>query len=417
MSLNILLVNPNRFKNPPVIPLGLEYLVNVLEKHNHNVDILDLCFSESPEDDLTKALLKKKYNIVGFTIRNIDSINYFNSEFYLPSIKALIQCVKKLNIPVVLGGSGFSAMPKEVLDYLEADYGIIGPGEIIFPRFLELLGSQELRSKIYDGWQYGTDAKLIHLRGKKINYAKYLSGEEIIGFETHKGCPGKCPFCVSACSQTWYRKIPAIIEELKLLIHQGHTHFQLCDSEFNSDLNFSIQFCRALIEKRLTMKWKLFMKPYPYNEKLFKLLQMSNAYSIGITIFSDKKIQELNNYSYDDLEKIIEYCTNYQIELTIDSNVGYPYESFESIKNMIRFFKTHRPTIVTVNPYFRVYKHTQLANLIKADISIQKNLIKPHPKDLDLLKPVFYNQVNYNILEELISDDELFRIAWLTADK
>jgi len=370
MRFNILLVNPNRFKNPPVIPLGLEYLVSVLEKHHHNVDILDLCFSESPEDDLTKVLLKKKYNIVGFTIRNIDSINYFNSEFYLPPIKTLIQCVKKLNIPVVLGGSGFSAMPKEILDYLEADYGIIGPGEIIFPRFLDLFQSSELIKEIYDGWQYGIDAELIHLHGTKINYSKYLSEEAIIGFETHKGCLGRCPFCVSACTHTWYKKIPTIIEEVKFLVDQGHSHFQLCDSEFNSDLNFSIEFCRALIKEKLPMKWKLFMKPYPNNKKLFKLLQKSNAYLIDLTVFSDKKIQDLNNYSYNDLEKIIEHCENYQIELMIDSHVGYPFESLESITDMIEFFKAHRPTKVSVNPYFRVYKHTQLANSIKNDSSL-----------------------------------------------
>jgi len=413
MGLNILLVNPNRFKNPPVIPIGLEYLANALEKHNHNADILDLCFSESPEEELTKILLKRSYNVVGFTIRNIDSLNYFNSEFFLLSIKTLIQCVKKLNIPVVLGGSGFSAMPKEILDYLEADYGIIGPGEIIFPRFLELLQSQKLRKQIYKGWKYGIDAELIHSRGKKINYSKYLSEEEIVGFETHKGCSGRCPFCISACTQTWYKKIPTIIKEIKFLVDQGHTHFRLCDNEFNSDLNFSIKFCRALIEKKLPIKWKLFMKPYPYNEKLFKLLQNSNAYLIDLTVFSDKNIQDLNNYSYDDLEKVIEYCENYQIELMIDSYVGYPYESLESIKNMIGFFKTHRPTKVSVNPYFRVYKHTQLANLIKNDISLQKQLVKLYPKDLDLLEPVFYNQVNHNILEKLISDDKLFKIAWL----
>ncbi|MFX0178507.1 MAG: B12-binding domain-containing radical SAM protein, partial [Candidatus Hodarchaeota archaeon] len=380
MGFNILLVNPNMFKDPPVIPVGLEYLANALEQHNHNVDILDLCFSQSPEEKLTKILLKRLYNVVGFTIRNIDSLNYFNSEFFLPSIKTLIQCVKQFNIPVVLGGSGFSAMPNEILNYFEADYGIIGPGEIIFPRFLELLKSQKPNKQIYDGWQSGIDAELIHFRGEKINYSKYLSGEEIVGFETHKGCSGRCPFCISACTQTWYKKITTIIEEIKFLVDQGYTNFRLCDSEFNSDLKFSIDFCKVLIEEKLPIKWKLFMKPYPYNEKLFILLQKSNAYSIDLTVFSDKRIQELNNYSYDDLDKIIEYCENYQIELTIDSHVGYPYESLESIKFMIEFFKTHRPTKVSVNPYFRVYKHTQLANLIKTDASLQKYLLRLYPK-------------------------------------
>ncbi|MFX0002000.1 MAG: B12-binding domain-containing radical SAM protein [Candidatus Hodarchaeota archaeon] len=416
MGFNILLVNPNRFKNPPVIPIGLEYLVTALEKQNHNVDILDLCFYESPEERLAMTLNNTIYNLVGFSIRNIDSLGYFNNEFFLPSIKPLVKIVKKHNILVILGGSGFSAMPYEILDYLDGDYGIIGPGEAIFPRFIELLQSGQLSKKIYNGWQYNTDSELVHLRGKKIDYGKYLPLSEIIGFETHKGCLGQCPYCINANTQIWYKKIQNIIEELKFIVSQGYTHFQLCDDEFNSDLKFSINFCEALTKAKLPLKWKLFMKPYPYNKKLFKLLHETNAYRISINVNSDIKIQELNNYTYQDLEKIIGYCKEYKIELVIDLIVGYPYETLDSVKNMINFFKNHRPTTITVDSYFRVYEHTELAKLIRKDTSIQRNLIKPQLERLEFLEPVFYNQISQSVLGELISDDELFRIAWLTPE-
>jgi radical SAM superfamily enzyme YgiQ (UPF0313 family) len=179
MGLNILLVNPNRFQSPPVIPIGLEYLNSALEKHNHNVEILDLCFSETPEKDLNKILDEKSYDIVGLTIRNIDSAMFFNNEFFLPDYKPLVQCIKKFNIPIVLGGSGFSAMPNEILDYLEADYGIIGPGEIIFPKFIELWKSNNIKQKYCDGWEVGIDKELVHLRGSKVDYARYLKGVSV----------------------------------------------------------------------------------------------------------------------------------------------------------------------------------------------------------------------------------------------
>ncbi|MFX0038005.1 MAG: B12-binding domain-containing radical SAM protein [Promethearchaeota archaeon] len=416
MGFNILLVNPNRFKNPPVIPLGLEYLVTALEKHNHNVDILDLCFYESPEEQLTMTLNKKLYDLVGFSIRNIDSLGYFNNEFFLPSIKKLVQCVKKLNIPVILGGSGFSGMPYEILDYLDGDYGILGPAEGLFPHFIELMQSGQLQKKMFNGWQYYMDSELIHLRGKKFDYGKYLPLSETIGFETHKGCLGQCPYCINANTQIWYKPIQSIIEELKFIVNQGYTHFQLCDDEFNSDLNFSINFCKALTKAKLPLKWKLFMKPYPYNKKLFQLLHETNAYRISINVHSDIKIQEINNYTYHDLEKIIEYCKKYEIELDIDLLVGYPYETLNSVKNLIDFLKIHRPTKVSIDAYFRVYEHTELAKLIRKNNSLQKNLIKPYSEELKFLEPVFYNQLSQSILEELISDDKLFRIAWFTPE-
>ena len=381
MGLNILLVNPNRVKDPPVIPIGLEYIATALEKHNHNVNILDLCFYESPEELLTKKLSGRSYDIVGFSIRNIDSLGYFNNKFFLPAIKPLIQCVKKHNIPVILGGSGFSSMPYKILDYFDADYGIIGPGEFVFPRFLELFQSEREIKKIHDGWHYGSDAELVHLRGNKIDYSQYLSGEGAIGFETHKGCLSKCPFCIRAGTQTMYKKIPYIIEELKYLVNQGYTDFILCDDEFNSDLKFSIKFCRALIKANLSIKWRLFMKPYPYNEEFFKLLNGAKAYRISIDTTSDKRIQKLNNYNYNDLKNIIEYCKKYQLELKISLIVGYPHESYESIKNMVDFFKSHRPTSVSIDSYFRVYDNTVLADLIRSDTSLQRNLIRPYSEE------------------------------------
>ncbi|MHA1256520.1 MAG: hypothetical protein ACTSPS_13065, partial [Promethearchaeota archaeon] len=95
MGQRILLINPNTMKSPPVIPLGLEVLATALEKHNHNVDILDLCFISSPIRELERIVYKETYDIVGFTIRNIDSCYYFNNEFYIPEFKKLIDFVKK----------------------------------------------------------------------------------------------------------------------------------------------------------------------------------------------------------------------------------------------------------------------------------------------------------------------------------
>ena len=253
--MNILLVNPNTFKNPPVIPVGLEYLMTALEKHGHSVDILDLCFSSSSVKKLKKTLKKDSYDLIGFSIRNIDSAIFFNNEFFLSDVKKLVQCAKSYKIPVILGGSGFSGMPNEILEYLEADYGIIGPGEVIFPRFLKQWQSNQIDKKLFDGWQYGIDTDLIHYRGKKINYPSYITKEGVVGFETHVGCTNKCPYCIEANTRVYFKKISNIVEELRyLVVDQGYNHFHTCDTEFNTNIDFSIEFCKALIDAKLDMK-------------------------------------------------------------------------------------------------------------------------------------------------------------------
>ena len=165
--------------------------------------------------------------------------------------------------------------------------------------------------------------------------------------------------------------------------------------------------------EKLEMKWALYMKPHPYNEELFRLLKESNAYLITLTVDSDKTIQALNNYSYDDLTKIIEYCKKYDIRLAIDLLTGYPNESFESTKEMLEFFKDHRPSMVGISYIYRIYKHTGLAELIRKDSLLQKNLTRVYSKEENFLEPIFYKQHDHSVLAELVEGDEIFNFAGL----
>jgi radical SAM superfamily enzyme YgiQ (UPF0313 family) len=413
--MKILLVNPNIMQNPPVIPIGLEYIITALEKYNHKVELLDLTFEPNSRRILQKRLNKNPYDLVGFTIRNIDSSVFFNNEFYLPEIRKLVKIVQKKGIPIVLGGAGFSAIPHEMLEYFQADYGIIGPAEIMFPKFLELLQSDQVSQNIYDGWQVGPDLDLTHLRGKKVDYVQYTSNDGIVGFSTQYGCQNQCPYCIEARTKLWLKNIPNIIEELQHIIDQGYTHFHLCDSEFNEDLDYSISFLKELNEARIPLKWTLYMKPTPYNEELFELLHETKAYLITLTVDSDERTQTINNYNYDDLATIIEYCNKYKIELAIDLLTGYPGESLESTKKVIEFFKTHRPKRVGVSFNYRIGKNTSLAHLIKNTPSLQQKLSRPYSEEEDLLEPIFYSHLDQSTIAELIDNDELFQIAGVKA--
>ncbi|MFX1274119.1 MAG: B12-binding domain-containing radical SAM protein [Promethearchaeota archaeon] len=414
MTFNILLINPNTMKSPPVVPIGLEYLMTALRKNGYNAEILDLCFAVSPEKELKKHLQESSYDIIGITIRNIDSSLYYNNEFYLPAIKKLIQVIKKFDIPIVLGGSGFSAMPKEILDYLEGDFGIIGPGEVIFPEFLKAWTSKQINSRLFDGWQLGLDGDLIHLRGSNVNYSQYMSNGGIVGFRTHIGCQNHCPYCIEANKKIIPEKISNIIAELSYIVDKGFNHFHLCDSEFNNDLVHSINFCKALKESQIELKWTLYMKPTPFNEELIRLLNETNAYLITLTVDSDKHIQALNNYSYDDLAEFIRLCNKYGIQLVIDLLTGYPHEPFNSTKDVIKFFQKHRPTRVSVGYYYRLAKNTPLTKLITKEVAFHNKLTRPISNNENFLNPIFFSQYSQKRIEELIADDEIFSIAGLT---
>ncbi|MFX1239066.1 MAG: B12-binding domain-containing radical SAM protein [Promethearchaeota archaeon] len=413
MGLKILLINPNRMKTPPVIPIGLEYLKSFLQKHQHYVKILDLCFTSAPEKEIRSSLTKKKYDIVGFTIRNIDSSIYFNNEFYLAEIKKLVQCVKDYDIPIIIGGTGFSAMPEEILNYLEADYGIVGPGDIAFQLFLDSWQKNSLMSRIINGWQHGPEANIIHRRGTDFNYSHYVKESGVIGFQTHFGCMNKCPYCIEAGKPFFFRKIESIIEELRFLVEQGYDHFHLCDSEFNNDLSFSIDFCLALKKSNIPLKWILYMKPTPYNEDLFRLLGKTNAYLITLSVDTDKRLQALNSYSYQDLKNIINYCKKFNIRLAIDLMTGYPGESLDSTKKGLNFFKKYCPDQVGIGFYYRLVKGTPLTELVINNSLFREKLTREIKVEDDFLQPVFYAHLEKETLENLIEGERGFSISGL----
>ncbi len=414
MISKILLVNPNTVKNPPVIPIGLEYLLTALEKEKVQVDVLDLCFATNPSEELNRKLEQNSYDFVGFSIRNVDSTLFFNNEFYLPAIKELVKCAREFGLKTIIGGSGFSAMPEEILDYMGADYGIIGPGEIALLKLLNMWQNNATEEKIIDGWQYGPDSNLVHIRGNLFDYPRYLSLEGITGFETQKGCTNECPYCVEAKTSVWFKNIPNIIKEIQNLVDMGYNHFHTCDCEFNINLKYSIEFLRQLVESKIPLKWTLYMKPYPYNEEFFRLLSESNAYLITLTVDSDERTQSLNNYSYDDLAKIIDYCNKYNIKLVIDALTGYPYELLESTIKMIEFFKENRPSSVGIGFYFRIFKNTELSKLISSDKNLQMRLSRSLAQNENFLEPIFYHHLEQNQLKSLFAGDDLFKIAGLT---
>ena len=77
--MRVLLVNPNTYRKPPVMPLGLEYLLTYLRDAGHDASILDLCFIDDPGKAIEDLLCREAFDLIGVTIRNIDSSIFYNN--------------------------------------------------------------------------------------------------------------------------------------------------------------------------------------------------------------------------------------------------------------------------------------------------------------------------------------------------
>jgi hypothetical protein len=120
---HVALINTNRLQ-PPVAPIGLDYVAEALHAAGHSIELLDLCWEEDPHSALVQFLKKNEFNLIGMTLRNTDDCAYTSRQSFLEGFADLAKMVRQnTDAPIVVGGVGFSVMPEEILSLANADSG------------------------------------------------------------------------------------------------------------------------------------------------------------------------------------------------------------------------------------------------------------------------------------------------------
>ncbi len=405
MNNRILLINTNRYMDPPVIPLGIEYLVNSLMNQSFEVEVLDLCFAGNPIRDIEQSIKDFQPGAVCMSIRNVDSVLYPGTDYFLPEIRGYIQHVRTLSdAPVIIGGSAIPADPEGILTYVGADTAINGPGEETLPELLKDDHLLREKGRVIRG---KPPASFCPQRGVHFSYKDYLDKDGLPGFETHKGCSSNCVYCMEAGSPVRFREPSDVVRELRSLADRGFHHLHLCDTEFNEDLDYCLNLLEAMNQEKLGLKWGLYMKPGHYNPRLFELLKQSGAYLVTLSVETFKRGEAY----WNEINEMITLCKKAGIRISIDFLTGFPYEDEDTLKRSLDFFRRCGPDEVVVNVFLRLYKQIKITEIIRRDPSLKKHLIVSEDDDGSMLAPVFYNHLPVERLRELINKDPLFRVA------
>jgi len=397
--MRVLLISVNKERIPyPVEPLGVAYVAASLLAGGHDVKVLDLCFEANAPEAAATAARGFAADLVGISIRNIDNLTFPKSIFYLPAIKQVIDSLRADGpYPLLLGGSGFSLLPREILAYLDVDYGIAGEAEASILMFVDALdngrepvGIPMLVTK--EGFGEGAapanrfDFRTLLPARSLLDYKKYSEYGGMPNIQTKRGCPFKCTYCtyplLEGTEQRLRNPVDVADEVERLHRDYGSTYFFFVDDIFNIPQSHAIGICEEIIRRRVNVSWACFATPKNVSMELFTAMKAAgcNAVEFGTDGGTDTTLRTLGKgFSLSHVERAQVLCSRAGIEAAHYLVMGGPGETHKTLAATFRFMERIRPRAVIAMVGVRIYPGTELEKMSLAEgyISEVESLLEP----------------------------------------
>jgi radical SAM superfamily enzyme YgiQ (UPF0313 family) len=277
----VLLVSANTEDQPhPVYPLALECLGAALRKAGHAVRFFDCWRAGAPPAALADAVRDAAPDLVGVSIRNVDNNQSVDTKYYLPGVFETIAAIRAATrAPIVLGGSGYSLFPREILRASGADAGVAGPGEEILPVLADraATGKPLAASPIPPGLVHRADGDFVATPPRRPTTVDGLPARDPdlvrdywraggpLNLQVSRGCAQACVYCTYPLLEgrrSVRREAAGAVDEIRAL-HEatGATHFFVVDSVFNADPARSRAFAEELLRRGTRIAWSAFFTP------------------------------------------------------------------------------------------------------------------------------------------------------------
>lgn len=426
--MRVLCINPNREQMPwPVIPVGLALVATATERAGHDVSFLDLTFSRDPARDVARAVGRERPELVALTIRNLDNCNFERPVFFLPEIRDQVVASIRRHAPdahLVVGGAAVNVCPGEILDYLGADFALVGEGEEALselcaaleakadPRSLPgVLGRRRGRELPLAGAQRGEPAAgraVVAELGRGawsrahrwVDVKRYASLGTPYSIQTKRGCALECSYCVynNIEGRRYRLREPVdVVDEIEAAISHGVRHVEFVDSTFNLPLSHARALCAELERRRLPVELSTMgLNPAGVTDELvsamkragFKTLMCTPESAAETTLASLQK-----GFGKHAIERTAKALRDADIPTWWFFLIGAPGETMDTVRETLAFCEEHVPPshLVLFTTGIRVYAGTPLERYCR-----QTGWFSP---DESLFEPSWYLSPELDVAE------------------
>jgi len=363
-------------------PLGLLYLARILEKEGHQVVVKDYYKRQFANygavwQDVKSIIEKFQPDVVGINSTTMNRTCGFK----------ITKAIKKMNpeIKIVLGGVHASSMYKQILENLPVDFIVIKEGEITFPKLIESLDKKKSFKKL-KGIAFKEKSGV-----KSTGFGEFITDLDKIPFPKHelcedtirktktanmitsRGCPYGCSFC--STSAYWGRKWRArsaknVVDEIEYLVNKfpyiKKIIFQ--DDTFVLDNQRVIDICNLILKRGIKIKWWCAARVDRISEEMLVKMKAAGCEDIsyGVESGSEKMIKIIDKkITKEQIKRTIALTNKVGIRYHVFLMVGNPGETWETVKETVKFLKELKGCEVTSVSKLQLYPNTKSYEIAK----------------------------------------------------
>jgi radical SAM superfamily enzyme YgiQ (UPF0313 family) len=363
------------------IPLGIGYLAAVLEKNQHEVEVIDCQTLRPTSKQLEGELTRSQPDVVGVTSSTLT---------YNPAIE-IVNTVKKVlpNCLTVMGGSHVTVLDEQTLnEHPEVDIVVRGEGEQTMLELAELVSKNSLKNlQEVNGITFRKNGEITrtedrhfiqnldelpHPAYKYFPLSKYkISGKLYLPIITSRGCPFQCKFCLASkmCGSQFRTRSPKkVVDELEWLRDlYGAEAFAFYDDTFTFDVKRAYDICEEMISRGFDLPWDCRTRVDQISPEILAKMRDASCQLIhfGVESGNQKMLDTMKKgTTVEQNAQGIRLAKKVGISVAISVVAGYPGETADMLKQTFDFIRKTMPDFIYVCQAIP-YPGTELLDLLR----------------------------------------------------
>lgn len=333
--------------------LALRYLSNSTK---------DICPSMIKEYSINDNILSVERDIVLLNPQIICFSCYIWNISYVLTLcenikKSIHECI------IILGGPEVSYdAPSLIQQHWFIDYVVKGEGEITFPLLLKsIINKTELPTA---GITYRNAADVIDTPNAAVPDFSLVPfpydaasikepGGRILYYETSRGCPYSCKYCLSGeRGKVRFKDIELVKKDLKFFSDNKVKLVKFVDRTFNADKKRALEIWKYISSLNTDTRFHMEITGELLNEETIDVLKKVNPqnlqFEIGVQSTNLQTLSAIDRKCdveklFNNIKKLLEST---DIHIHLDLIAGLPYENFKSFKKSFNDVLSLKPHVL-----------------------------------------------------------------------